>query len=246
MAVQGEGEGIDVRPFKRLMEESRRLAAGLREAGLESSAQAALLAPNRPEWMLARFALIQAGGIPVLIDAQVGREALDRILDDSGASWLFSTTDLLEKFSQRDGQPDQRIVFLDAGEDESRSWRRFLGPAQSEAPRNKPDDTAVLFCTSGTSGAAKGVPLSHGNLASNVDALHTVASGGSAIDPQLARKLDGLGWRFADGYGLTETSPVVSFNSPEGRESARWAVRSRAWTCGSPSPSPASRTARSR
>ncbi|MDV7398265.1 AMP-binding protein, partial [Arthrospira platensis SPKY1] len=39
-------------------------------------------------------------------------------------------------------------------------------------------------------------------------------SGGAPIDPGLARKLEGLGWKFANGYGLTETSPVLAFNEP--------------------------------
>jgi long-chain acyl-CoA synthetase len=44
--------------------------------------------------------------------------------------------------------------------------------------------------------------------------LRVVASGGAALDPALAWKLEGLGWQVATGYGLTETSPILTFNSP--------------------------------
>ncbi len=44
--------------------------------------------------------------------------------------------------------------------------------------------------------------------------LHTVASGGSALDPVLAWTLEGLGWQVATGYGLTETSPLLTFHPP--------------------------------
>lgn len=41
-----------------------------------------------------------------------------------------------------------------------------------------------------------------------------VASGGAALDPQLARRLYALGWKVGIGYGLTETSPLVSVLLP--------------------------------
>jgi long-chain acyl-CoA synthetase len=44
--------------------------------------------------------------------------------------------------------------------------------------------------------------------------LRLVASGGAALDPAVARKLEGLGWRLASGYGLTETSPLLTLNLP--------------------------------
>ena len=48
--------------------------------------------------------------------------------------------------------------------------------------------------------------------------LRLLASGGSPLDPELAWKLEGLGWRVAVGYGLTETSPLLTMLRPgEGR-----------------------------
>ena len=331
-------DGIEKWTFAQLADHIQCLAAGLRQAGLEPGGRAALLAPNSPEWLVACFALIQAGAIPVLIDAQMGREALARVLDDSGASWVFSVSDLVERLPQQDGDPSKKIVLLDGTEDDTQNWSRFQDNQSTSADKVRADDVAVLFYTSGTSGTAKGVPLSHRNLASNVDSLvrldvlqpsdrlltplplhhaypftvgmllplacgipiilprslsgprivramtegeatgligvpriysallasiedrvarrgrivallfrlalaistklrdhtgwrigrrlfarmhrefapclHTVVSGGSAIDPGIARKLEGFGWRFANGYGLTETSPVVAFNEP--------------------------------
>jgi long-chain acyl-CoA synthetase len=47
--------------------------------------------------------------------------------------------------------------------------------------------------------------------------LRTLASGGARLDADVARRLEALGWLVLTGYGLTETSPVVSFNVPETR-----------------------------
>lgn len=52
----------------------------------------------------------------------------------------------------------------------------------------------------------------HGRLAPE---LRTLVSGGSALKPALGRTLESLGWRVATGYGLTETSPMISFDMPD-------------------------------
>lgn len=44
--------------------------------------------------------------------------------------------------------------------------------------------------------------------------LRLVTSGGAALDPGAAWRLQGLGWELASGYGLTETSPLLTLNPP--------------------------------
>ncbi|HEX5914460.1 MAG TPA: AMP-binding protein, partial [Rubrobacter sp.] len=48
--------------------------------------------------------------------------------------------------------------------------------------------------------------------------LRVLASGGAALDPDLATKLEGMGWRVAVGYGLTETAPLLTLNPPDGNK----------------------------
>ena len=45
--------------------------------------------------------------------------------------------------------------------------------------------------------------------------LHTVVSGGAALDPEVERKWRQLGFEILQGYGLTETSPVITTNTRE-------------------------------
>lgn len=44
--------------------------------------------------------------------------------------------------------------------------------------------------------------------------LRIAACGGAALDPRLARRLEAFGWNLAVGYGLTETSPLLSLDRP--------------------------------
>jgi long-chain acyl-CoA synthetase len=47
-------------------------------------------------------------------------------------------------------------------------------------------------------------------------ALRLMASGGAPLKPEAAVQLNGLGWEVLIGYGLSETSPILTFN-PKGR-----------------------------
>jgi long-chain acyl-CoA synthetase len=44
--------------------------------------------------------------------------------------------------------------------------------------------------------------------------LRLLASGGARLEPEVAWRLEGLGWEVLTGYGLTETAPILTFNPP--------------------------------
>lgn len=44
-------------------------------------------------------------------------------------------------------------------------------------------------------------------------------SGGAKLDPEIIRDFEIIGFKFLEGYGLTETSPVISFNRPDASKS---------------------------
>jgi long-chain acyl-CoA synthetase len=48
--------------------------------------------------------------------------------------------------------------------------------------------------------------------------LRTLGCGGAQLDLELARKLEGIGFTVLTGYGLTETSPVLTFNQHKHRK----------------------------
>src|SRR5262249_1213370 len=48
--------------------------------------------------------------------------------------------------------------------------------------------------------------------------LRVLACGGAALDPEMMSKLEGLGWNVVIGYGLTETSPILTLNQSGARK----------------------------
>ncbi len=50
--------------------------------------------------------------------------------------------------------------------------------------------------------------------------IRTISVGGAAFPPELARVFIGLGFPILQGYGLTETSPVLTSNRPDDNEPA--------------------------
>ena len=48
--------------------------------------------------------------------------------------------------------------------------------------------------------------------------LRFVISGSAALNPEVAELIDALGIPVYEGYGLSETSPVVSVNTPRARK----------------------------
>ncbi|MBI3756817.1 MAG: AMP-binding protein [Deltaproteobacteria bacterium] len=329
---------VETWSFRQIVNAARRLAAGLVKAGLPQGAQVLVYAPNSPEWIIACFALLIAAAVPVVIDAQLGDDDLRHVLNDSGARWGFTTVTLARRLTEAWRGASMTLVLFDADKDDPRSWRRYQTDVVDQFPAAHPPDLAVLFYTSGTTGAPKGVPLSHANLTSNLQALaalqlikdsdrfllplplhhvypftigmlapltvgaavifprsltgpqivralhaaqatvivgvprfyaalvaamesrvqqrgriataifqralalsialrrrlgvslgqylfaplhkqfaprlRIVVSGGAAIEPELVWKLEGLGWQTTSGYGLTETSPLLTFNPP--------------------------------
>ena len=121
----------------------------------------ALFARNDPAYLEVMYAAWMAGLAVVPINSKLHPKETAFILDDSGASLLFTTSDVgaaLEPLlSQR--QALRSTIELGGNEYEKLVRQGELRPVEGAA-----DDLAWLFYTSGTTGRPKGVMLTHRNL----------------------------------------------------------------------------------
>src|SRR5215212_5244914 len=172
LALQEE-EGYESFSYEELAVEVRRLAFGLTRAGLSRGDHVMLLAPPKPEWIVACLAILGAGAVATPVDVQLTDEVLARILEHSGARFLFSTTEQLGRLEHLDVMIRPKPILLDVGLEDPLSWRHLLESEEldAELARPEPREVAALFYTSGTTGAPKGVPLSHANLAFQIEAI---------------------------------------------------------------------------
>ena len=161
-----------------------RLAAGLRACGIRPGDRVAIHMENRPEYLVAYFAIPASGAVTVPLNTFLSPSELHAILADCGARTLICSSASLEKMAASlEGLPDLRDVLLVDDADTSslpaglRATRLDLstpprgnGHAEPEDVQPDPGDAAVLIYTSGTTGHPKGVALSHRNLLANAAA----------------------------------------------------------------------------
>ena len=82
--------GVERWSYSELADHVQRLAHGLATAGVGCGDHVALLADNRPAWIIACLAVLKAGAVVVPVDVQFGSQVLGHILHDSGARVIFS------------------------------------------------------------------------------------------------------------------------------------------------------------
>jgi long-chain acyl-CoA synthetase len=156
--------------YEDLFNRIQRLAGGLQEHGLRQGDSVMMLAGNSPEWIIAFLSVLYCGGVAVPVDSQHGDDSLQHIAEDSGAKWVFTDSRGSERLHKLLPGKRWKMFLLDS-EDGDRSWRELLGRKLGERAFSHREDQAVLFYTSGTTGMPKGVPLTHRNIMSQLDAL---------------------------------------------------------------------------
>ncbi|MEW5912755.1 MAG: long-chain fatty acid--CoA ligase [Thermodesulfobacteriota bacterium] len=147
---------------------SDRLAQGLQQMGVQPGQRVAVLHPNSQQTFLAYWAIIKAGAAAVPINSIYTPREIAYILDNSQASLLITREDFREKVEGlRDQVPALQGVIVRSKEETleevlARSVAQPLG--QPAALEYQPDQPAIIFYTSGTTGKPKGVIVSHRNF----------------------------------------------------------------------------------
>src|SRR5918995_383774 len=147
--------------YDQTWERCRRLVGGLRELGLAAGDRVAVVGPNCHRYLELYQAVPGTGMVLVPLNQRHTEAELRYAIEDAGASLLFAGRDLGSL-----GESVKHVIDLGDGYE-----RLIAGSEPADLPDDIDENTlAGLFYTGGTTGAAKGVMLTHRNLVAN--ALH--------------------------------------------------------------------------
>ncbi|XP_073147333.1 long chain acyl-CoA synthetase 6, peroxisomal-like isoform X1 [Henckelia pumila] len=160
------------------------IGSGLRHHGLQSGACIGLYFINRPEWLVVDHACSAYAYISVPLYDTLGPDAVKYIVNHADIRAIFCVPNTLNTLLTFLSEiPSVRVIVVVGGIDEHLpalpsasgvtviSYSRLLGQGRGNMHPfcpPKPEDTATICYTSGTTGTPKGVVLSHGNLIASI------------------------------------------------------------------------------
>ena len=168
--------------WAQVLDGARRMAAHLKDKGVQPGDRVALMSKNTAWWLMADFSIWLAGGVSVPLYPTLAADTIRQILAHSEARWLF-----IGKLDGWAGMKPGVQDFVQAGRP---CIRLPLAPPMAEMPsgtedwdaitaRTKPlagnplrdgDELATIMYTSGTTGAPKGVMHSFATFAWSIEA----------------------------------------------------------------------------
>jgi long-chain acyl-CoA synthetase len=160
--------------FGQLWRKGREFAVHLIQSrDIRAGDKIAVLGKNRADWDVALWGIILAGAVPVLIDPEKRVEGIKKHLLHTDAKLLVMADDYqdgncrekLKEFLRHNSLGLVEMTVYEKPSLDSISIARLVAEIRTEV---KADDTAVILCTSGTTGDPREVEITHSNLIANM------------------------------------------------------------------------------
>jgi long-chain acyl-CoA synthetase len=160
--------------YAQLDELSDRASASLGAAGVRPGDRVGLQLPNIPQFVVAYFAILKAGGVVVPMNVLLKAPEIEFQLRDSGARALITYGGFLDesaKAAAAAGVTSVYVVTETGAPPTGTAFEALLAgdPPGPQLAGRSPADPAVIIYTSGTTGTPKGAELSHISLYMNAD-----------------------------------------------------------------------------
>lgn len=156
--------------YAQLKDEAAALGAELQHLGIQRE-KIAIIGENSYEWILSYFATVISGNVAVPLDKELPASDICTLLEDCDAKifvYSESYSDICEHLKEANG-PIRHYFNMHDIHRMVAHGRGLLSNEDATRPNSKIDknDLAAILYTSGTTGKAKGVMLSHYNIARN-------------------------------------------------------------------------------
>jgi long-chain acyl-CoA synthetase len=160
--------------YAQLDAQSDRVAAALSAAGVAPGDRVGLQLPNIPQFVIAYFGILKAGGVVVPMNVLLKAPEIEFQLRDSGARSLITFGGCLDDAAKAAASAAVPSLYVAAGTTPLVAGVPFdtLLAGDQPGPQlavRSPADPAVIIYTSGTTGVPKGAVLSHITLYMNAD-----------------------------------------------------------------------------
>ncbi len=162
----------DCMTYREFGQMTRELQRTLLDAGLTAGDRVALLSSNMPTWPVCYFAVVEMGMVVVPILPGFSGEEFDQIIRHSEARALLVSDKLYAKLSKETLDAQAVIVRTKNLGVIHQNHHPNVKPGKRATP--KPEDTAAIIYTSGTTSAPKGVMLSHGALVAQIEIAYDI------------------------------------------------------------------------
>jgi len=163
--------GSDRLSYAELDEASNKIANALIERGVEKGDRVAIVLPDVPEFPIAFFGVVKAGGIAVRQNPKASIKELVSFFDDCEPKVLVADSSVTEALHPI--LPKLKYIkhIIDLS-----SYRQIIATASAQRIDMEPEpgDIVDIAYTSGTTGRPKGIVLSHQTL---MTAITVVANG---------------------------------------------------------------------
>lgn len=169
LAIVSEDRSVT---YAALEERAGRVGPALASLGMARGDRVAFLARNRIEYFELLFGAARVGMVTVPVNWRLAPAEVDGVIADADPSVLVIERQYagLAQQAIADLGPE-RVIYLEEGE--SPQWEDLLAaqPSGGRDPEVSPEEPMFQLYTSGTTGAPKGVVVSHANLIGTIEGL---------------------------------------------------------------------------
>lgn len=161
------------------------MAGRLLQIGVEKNVHVGIWSTNSPAWVILFLAIVKLGAIPVLLNTCLTEKEMKEILEYADVRYLFygngykerSYEDMLK--AMKEELPRLHACYA---MEENKDWYdhpefaeenkvQLMEQIRCRKAEVRPEDTACMIFTSGTTSVPKGVMLSHYSIVNNARAL---------------------------------------------------------------------------